>query len=200
LKSARHYCLHNLCWMVWRKSAIAAPHIAIVGGLDDGHPCRCFQVTRQTILLMLGERLMAKSKTDRCTGDCCKRFSIRYSPSEIREHYAKWLKALKEGAPLSRDIGFEDIWTIALMVRYLGTDDIGVDGNKLNAKAHWYTCIHFNKETNDCDIYEQRPAMCRNYPYGSPCLYPGCTYKEARAGNPCATVANIKSLKGKTRQ
>lgn len=41
-----------------------------------------------------------------------------------------------------------------------------------------YTCKHFDHTTRDCGIYEMRPAMCRDYPYGRVCKFEGCSMKE----------------------
>ena len=38
-----------------------------------------------------------------------------------------------------------------------------------------YTCKHFDTETRNCKVYEQRPNMCRTCP--SVCNYKGCTRK-----------------------
>ena len=35
----------------------------------------------------------------------------------------------------------------------------------LEAKYHWYTCVHFNKKTRKCEIHVMRPRMCRAYPF-----------------------------------
>lgn len=38
------------------------------------------------------------------------------------------------------------------------------------------TCRHWDIETRLCTVYEQRPRMCRDYPYGRTCDY-GCACK-----------------------
>ena len=42
-----------------------------------------------------------------------------------------------------------------------------------------FTCRWHDPESGDCTIYSARPGMCRDYPYGQPCLAPGCTASEA---------------------
>jgi hypothetical protein len=45
-----------------------------------------------------------------------------------------------------------------------------------------YTCRHWDEDTRLCGAYEQRPSMCRDYPYGRPCER-GCGYQvETLAG------------------
>ena len=38
-----------------------------------------------------------------------------------------------------------------------------------------YTCRHWDEETRLCTVYEQRPRMCRDFPYDGPCRM-GCDY------------------------
>jgi Fe-S-cluster containining protein len=41
---------------------------------------------------------------------------------------------------------------------------------------HYYTCKNLSP-AGDCVVYESRPTMCRDYPYGNPCDHAGtgCT-------------------------
>jgi Fe-S-cluster containining protein len=39
----------------------------------------------------------------------------------------------------------------------------------------WYTCRHWDEATRLCTIYEERPEMCRDYPYDAECEH-GCGY------------------------
>ena len=41
-------------------------------------------------------------------------------------------------------------------------------------EGHVYTCRHFDERTRLCTIYEERPQMCRDYPYGRA---GGCEYQ-----------------------
>jgi Fe-S-cluster containining protein len=40
-------------------------------------------------------------------------------------------------------------------------------------RGHWFTCKNWDEETRLCKIYEDRPQMCRDYPYGKECQH-GC--------------------------
>jgi Fe-S-cluster containining protein len=40
-------------------------------------------------------------------------------------------------------------------------------------RGHHFTCRHWDEETRLCRIYEDRPQMCRDYPYGQECQH-GC--------------------------
>jgi hypothetical protein len=70
-----------------------------------------------------------------------------------------------------------DIVQIAGMVVYLGPfrenpieRQIGDDEGKF---WHFYTCRNF--DGHNCRIYDSRPAMCSEYPYGRACTYAACT-------------------------
>lgn len=39
-----------------------------------------------------------------------------------------------------------------------------------------YTCRHWDEQTRLCTVYDQRPMICRDYPYGQPCSH-GCDYQ-----------------------
>jgi len=49
----------------------------------------------------------------------------------------------------------------------------------LDAETGWqlYTCRFWNRETKMCNIYEDRPQMCRDFPAeGQKCGWEGCTF------------------------
>lgn len=136
---------------------------------------------------------------DRCTGDCCRRFYLPYSPQELDDWYGRWLAALAEGKAGDDT----EIHLIAPMVRFVGlgpgpafradesiesydpvvAEKTDEDGTVVAATPlhHYYTCVNLGP-TGDCGIYERRPRMCREYPYSRPCQYAGCTSTAARAG------------------
>ncbi len=39
----------------------------------------------------------------------------------------------------------------------------------------YFKCIYFDEESRNCTIYEERPRMCRDYPYDDVCGEDGCT-------------------------
>lgn len=95
----------------------------------------------------------------RCTGHCCERFTIN-------------LDALTDPA---RNVIDGD--TIRDMVILLGPSND-------QSAPHEYlaTCRHYSRP--NCGIYSQRPAMCRDFPYGQPCGFAGCTYRPNKSPNP----------------
>lgn len=121
----------------------------------------------------------------RCTGHCCKAFTLPISAEELQsdfEKYQAWVQNPEgETKPRWRDIGI-----IADMAIYLGmgwhdskTGEY-VPDSELNRKRFGhepirvYTCRHL-QSNGDCGIYENRPSMCRDYPYGHPCKFENCT-------------------------
>lgn len=94
----------------------------------------------------------------RCTGHCCRGFSLEHPLAEVKAEYERW-KRNPSSAKLIPDIG-----TIAPMLIPLGI----FRGQEL------FTCRHLAKEGN-CRIYERRPRMCRDFPGPSPCPYRNCS-------------------------
>lgn len=117
----------------------------------------------------------------RCTGHCCRRFTLPLSPKELADN----LEAFKDGEVRDRNEHniVQDIETIAEMVVPLGMSADTPSGFKLDKPVHWYGCKH-QAANGDCLIYERRPALCRDYPYGQPCTYAGCTWNEAKHASP----------------
>jgi len=95
------------------------------------------------------------AEESRCTGHCCRDFSLPFSPGELRRRVI--FEGLLDGEQ------------IADMVIYLGWRAC-----VFKKDGHRYTCRHLING-RDCGIYETRPVMCRDYPYGGRCKYEGCT-------------------------
>ena len=116
----------------------------------------------------------------RCKGHCCKLFFLNYSPEELWTAYGEWVALQEDKRPGGRIINRE-IYLVAPMVRLEEvfkpgeTDPMGVVCKKT---SYFYSCAHQN-DNGDCGIYQHRPVMCVNYPYGKRCVYDGCTYEEA---------------------
>lgn len=113
-----------------------------------------------------------------CDGRCCAVFPLSWEvagPDGIAAWYDPGGDPLTERqfiadmlVPLNRHEAIER-WT-----------DLG-----LGALPRWieyspqplYTCRHWDTETRLCTAYEQRPWMCRSYPYRGACQHEGCTYR-----------------------
>lgn len=136
---------------------------------------------------------MTRKKTDRCTGHCCRDFSLRFSPEELMAAYRRWQsggrgeRLTMSGAP--RGVELAEIHLIAPMVVHLGHTErtprlVNPTDDELIGKpvrGHRYRCKHWDPKTGDCTIYEIRPLMCRDYPGRRECSYAACTWKSRKA-------------------
>jgi len=41
-----------------------------------------------------------------------------------------------------------------------------------------YTCRHWDTDTRLCSVYDQRPSLCADFPYGESCHHKGCDYRK----------------------
>lgn len=117
------------------------------------------------------------SSAGRCTGHCCKRFFLPYSPGELAR--AEAARAAGEDfwkTDAGVDLGIpQDISIISGMVLYLEpAEAVSVSGLEPGHPGHHYTCRHL-LGSGDCAIYASRPTMCRDYPYGKQCSFSECT-------------------------
>jgi Fe-S-cluster containining protein len=128
-----------------------------------------------------------KPKT--CGGACCRRFILQASPEELKMQYEAWLLSGHHGdfnyetKRIRRGLGDRghvnispEIYLLYPMLGYLGYHDWDPCNPKKHhsIKSHHYTCKHHDSKTGLCTIYEFRPFMCRNYPNGHSCPFPGC--------------------------
>lgn len=119
----------------------------------------------------------------RCSGHCCRSFSIPYSPEDI-EVYKANIDEAGNYAPeflLANPVLGEDMNVIAPMLVYIGQNLRVADlrarprSGEERLDGHWYTCRHL-AENGDCGIYERRPRMCSQYPYKlEECPWADCT-------------------------
>lgn len=123
----------------------------------------------------------------RCGGDCCRRFTLPWGPGQLRAAFTTWRDSNGRASTWFDPVAgvsvpmIADIGQIAPMLRWLGRSAVGVTGVRGDAVADWYTCSNLTPG-GECGIYPDRPRMCRGYPYGRPCIYPGCASEAARCG------------------
>ena len=103
----------------------------------------------------------------RCTGHCCREFSIA-------------MDGVKQVmlAPESVQDG-EQIASMLVFVRWAEPGDTLPSGRIVppdHPHQPIFSCANFDRASGDCRIYEQRPSMCREYPYGRRCEMLGCTH------------------------
>lgn len=111
--------------------------------------------------------------SDRCSGHCCRVFFLPRTPAELH--------AWRDGTTTVNGSTAEAEF-IADMVIPLYESKAG-DPSPITKKpqpqdAWYYTCRH-RLPNGNCGVYEARPSLCRDYPYGGPCEYPGCTWASA---------------------
>lgn len=92
--------------------------------------------------------------TSRCTGGCCRKFTINKSPGELAAQAAG---------------GDADAAKIRDLLKLHSYSD---DGETFLLR---YDCKAL-LPNGDCSIYNERPDMCRRYPDGFQCSVEGCTY------------------------
>jgi Fe-S-cluster containining protein len=92
---------------------------------------------------------------NRC-GACCTRFYLDEDPGRALA------RELALGGRPDSDGHVRDLITIAAMAEYIEDAPAG---------GAWYRCRYFRREDDGlgtCTIHEQRPQMCRAFPYGRP--------------------------------
>lgn len=111
-----------------------------------------------------------QTKENRCSGHCCEAFAI------------------DEGAllgDLERSEDKEEIIEISKILNLL-----------ISIEDKYYTCKYFDDRTRNCGNYENRPKMCKDYPYGRNCDFLDCTWKSVRLPYETGTLF-IKGTAGK---
>lgn len=102
------------------------------------------------------------TESKRCTGHCCRCFWLPYPPAVLK----KRAKTIEDGKK------------ILDMVIYLGRFNRHPLFKKGEGPAgrlsYYYSCRHLQLN-GDCGNYKNRPRMCVEYPYNSPCDYTSCT-------------------------
>jgi len=56
------------------------------------------------------------------------------------------------------------------------------EGHTWESNVH--TCRHWDEATGLCGVYDQRPLMCRAYPYGRACVFCGWNGEPHEASRP----------------
>jgi len=106
-----------------------------------------------------------------CNGDCCVAFRVPYT-----------LEQLATG-----DVGEKDAAEAAQLAEMLVPLTVEQANQRRldfvegvvptfdqSDEGHLFMCSNWNEDTRLCEIYEDRPPMCRDFPYAKPCRY-GCS-------------------------
>jgi len=96
----------------------------------------------------------------RCTGHCCRTFTLPFGPEQLQDAYERWQhqsEPIHKAGLTSADTKiWQDIWLIAPMVTYLGfskkapVKQVNPSDNELLGKPpegyHYYSCKHFDSK------------------------------------------------------
>lgn len=126
-----------------------------------------------------------------CGGRCCAVFPYPFSPAELRNRWRWW--------PDTREACRDDLY-IADMLVPLDPDEAlrrMIDFGSFPTGPYnpeWtpelaasdpgyslYTCRHWDEVSGLCNAFEDRPKMCREYPYRKQCLHCGSFNDEMRS-------------------
>lgn len=117
-------------------------------------------------------RLVDRAEFDRIAcnrcGACCEGFTLNWNPADQIER----TRADERAFPgMSHE---ESVADLEKIVDMLLTTDRYIDQEPL------WTCRHFSRDAEGlgvCGIYDHRPKMCSNFPYGMPNrLYTTCSW------------------------
>lgn len=115
---------------------------------------------------------------DRCTGHCCRAFTLPFNSETLKERAAR-LEDGKVIADMVIPLYEGPARDMPLDVRTsVDTEAQRLAGSYDFAPIYVFTCRHF--DGTGCKIYARRPSMCSTYPNGRRCAYDGCTWKAAR--------------------
>lgn len=107
-----------------------------------------------------------------CDGRCCAVFPMSLSPEEM----LTW-----RGIHATYESIFVTDMLVALTpyeARMRWTDLGYGELKDLDLGMPLYTCRHWDTETKLCTVYDERPWLCRDFPYQGACHHTGCTYRK----------------------
>lgn len=115
--------------------------------------------------------LITPHPCESCPGHCCECFVLSIPYDDLISGWHAW----RDQVP-----GYTvptDVYTVAPMVRLLGRTDVHMfSGEKLDQPREFFKCVHHNKTTGRCNIYDMRPWVCRVFDPQQ------CEYLEAMDG------------------
>ena len=114
---------------------------------------------------------------DRCTGHCCREFTLPFSDTEVEDYAA--------GRNWPDDAG-SDRGFMARNAVFVGKGPRGTS---------YFTCKQYDADTGDCRAYETRPGTCSRYPEhrkGWVCGNKGCAWTEKRANGQHLLLLNTQ--------
>ncbi len=114
---------------------------------------------------------------DRCTGACCEELAITGVGRTVDE-VLTFVRGRGLDGPFIADM--------LVPLRAVVPGALAPNGDVVQVEPDgggWvFACRHFDAAARSCTVYDRRPRMCRDYPYGSPCLHGRCTWGAGRSG------------------
>lgn len=109
---------------------------------------------------------MPEPVTNGCTGLCCAAFALPHTIRDLKARARQRAIVDSEGDPAEGD-------KIADMVIPLTPKEARERNRRFGGDAEFswsnrgrhFTCRHWDEETRLCGIYDDRPSMCRGFPY-----------------------------------
>lgn len=111
---------------------------------------------------------MGAGVTDTCAGACCAVFPLHLTSGLGAVDDLLYILSML--VPLTREQAAERYARLG----YGELIDYGPDYDL-------FTCRHWDEQTRLCTAYDQRPAMCRDYPYEGRSCERGCGYALSQA-------------------
>lgn len=114
-----------------------------------------------------------------CTGKCCAVFNYTTPPEKLLERSEG-----QDGFWPDQDRFLADMLValtpdeaVERAERFNVTPPEGFDLREWAEYGPSYTCRHWDEETGLCGVYEDRPEMCKEYPYAGKCQHDcACTF------------------------
>lgn len=107
-------------------------------------------------------------------GGCCDPVSMPFSQQQLREVGPRAMTSIEDYLFVLNDltrIPYREGLRKSPHYKQGGVTTVGygLDGEVLMMHSVFYECRHFDKDTRRCTNYENRPPLCRDYPwYGDP--------------------------------
>ena len=102
---------------------------------------------------------MRKYHCKRC-GNCCRAIPIDFTKKELPDDASRdFVRRHWKG--ISRKRAFEVISSFS----GLSSKSLWFRINNDNRKKRWYACDCLDEKTNLCGCYENRPPVCRGFPF-----------------------------------
>ena len=125
-----------------------------------------------------------------CDGSCCAVFYFPSSPDEIRQKLDAGINYNDGDGEYLADM----LIPLTLEEAQERAEKFGIrpPSYETHGRLGWnentplYTCKHWDEETRLCSAYEDRPKMCRDFPYGQICEH--CNWTNCDRATPIDKV------------